>query len=85
MAKISEETINNLREFMSRGCDYSGTQEVVDGLLYETLKELGTEYPHGNGVCLFDGVKYFGDIKEFVNLFWDKAVECILNVVATEE
>lgn len=84
MAKISEETIENLREFMSRGCDYAGTQEVVNDLVYETLKELGTEYPYGDEISLFDGDDQFSSVEEFANLFWDKAVGCILNVLQTE-
>lgn len=73
MAKISAETIENLREFMDRECDYAGTQEVVNDLVYETLREL-----------LFDGDDQFISIEEFANLFWDKTVECILNVLETE-
>ena len=48
MAKISGETIDNLKEFMSRGCDYAGTQEVVNDLVHKVLKEIGTEYPYGD-------------------------------------
>ena len=82
--KISEETIDNLREFMNRGCDYAGTQEIVDDLVYETLKEIGTAYPYGDEITLFDGDDQFSSVEEFANIFWDKAVECILNVLKTE-
>lgn len=41
MAKISKKTINNLKEFMNRGCEYSGTQDIVNGLMDESLKEMG--------------------------------------------
>lgn len=85
MAKISKKTINNLREFMSRGCEYSGTQEIVDDLVHTTLKEIGTEYPYGDEITLFDGDDQFSSVEEFANLFWDKAVEKILNVLETEE
>ena len=85
MAKIPEETINNLREFMNRGCDYAGTQEIVDDLVHEALEEIGTEYPYGDDISLFDGDNQFSSVAEFANLFWDKAVECILNVIETEE
>lgn len=40
---------------MNRGCDYAGTQEIVDDLVYETLKEIGTAYPYGDEITLFDG------------------------------
>ena len=85
MAKISGETIDNLKEFMSRGCDYAGTQEVVNDLVHKVLKEIGTEYPYGDEISLFDGDDQFSSVEEFANLFWDKAIECILNVIATEE
>lgn len=84
MAKISKKTINNLREFMDRSCEYAGTQEVVDDLVTETLKEIGTEYPYGDEVSLFDGDDHFCTVGEFANIFWDKAVEKILNVIKTE-
>lgn len=85
MAKISKKTINNLREFLNRGCDYAGTQEIVDDLVCEVLKEIGVEDSYGDEVSLFDGDNYFSDVEEFANLFWDKAVECIFNVIETEE
>ena len=85
MSKISEETIENLREFMDRGCDYAGTQEVVDDLVCETLRELGSEYPYGEDVGLIDCEREFSTVENFANLFWDKAVEVILNVIETEE
>lgn len=84
MAKISKKTINSLREFMDRGCEYAGTQEVVDNLVTETLEEIGTEYPYGDEISLFDGDDQFSTVGEFANIFWDKAVEKILNVLETE-
>ena len=85
MSKIPKKTINNLEEFLNRGCEYSGTQEIVDGLVHETLKEIGTEYPYGDEVSLFDGDDQFSTVEEFANIFWDKAVESILNVIRMEE
>lgn len=70
---------------MDRGCDYSGTQEIVNDLICEVLKEIGAEDFYGDEVRLFDGDKCFSDVEEFANLFWDKAVECILNVIETED
>lgn len=85
MAKISKTTINNIREFMSRGCDYAGTQEFVDDLVTKTLEELGSKYPHGDEIGLVDADGEFNTVSEFANVFWDKAVACILNVLETEE
>lgn len=85
MSKIPNETIRSLQDIMSRGCDYAATQEVVNDIVHEILKELGTEYPYGDEISLFDGDDCFSSVEEFANLFWDKAVECILNVIKTEE
>ena len=85
MSKISKKTINNLEEFLNRGCEYSGTQEIVNGLVHETLKEIGTEYPYGEDISLFDGDDQFSTVEEFANIFWDKVVANILNVLRTEE
>ena len=85
MSKIPKKTIRNLEEFLNRGCDYSGTQEIVDELVHETLKEIGTQYPYGEDISLFDGDDQFSSVEEFANIFWDKVVESILNVLRTEE
>ena len=85
MVKISKKIINNIREIMSRGCDYVGTQEFVDDLVTETLIELGSKYPYGDEIGLVDIDGEFNTISEFANIFWDKAVFSFLNVLETEE
>lgn len=83
MSKISKKTINNLREFLNRGCDYAGTQEQVDEITIEVLRGLKSE-SYGDEVALVDDGE-FSTIEEFANMFWDIAVERILNVLETEE
>lgn len=86
MSKISKKTINNLREFMNRGCEYSGTQEVVNDLMNESLREIGVEKIQADDVALIDwDDETIGTLDIFANTFWDKAVEKILNVLETEE
>lgn len=84
---IPEETIDDLREFFDRGCEYSGTQEIVNELVNETLKEIGSETPYGDEIALvdFECDNEISTIYEFTNLFWDKAIERILNVLSTQE
>lgn len=84
MAKISKKTINNLREFLDRGCDYAGTQEMVFDITTEVLRALKSE-SYGDEVGLVDENGAFSTVDEFADMFWDKAVECILNVIETEE
>lgn len=86
MGKISKKTIENLREFMNRGCEYSGTQEIVNDLMNESLRKMGAEIIQADDVGLIDwDDETIGTLDEFANIFWDKAVEKILNVLETEE
>jgi hypothetical protein len=84
MSKLSKKDIEELKEFTDRGCEYAGTQEVVNDLVTETLKEIGTEYPYGDEISLFDGDDQFSTVDEFANIFLDKAIEKILNIVETQ-
>ena len=86
MGKISKKTIENLREFMNRGCEYSGTQETVNELMNESLRKMGEEIIQADDVTLIDwNEETIGMLDDFANIFWDKAVEKILNVLETEE
>lgn len=85
MAKISKKTINNLREFMNRGCEYAGTQDVVDEITTEVLSGLGSKYPYGDEIGLVDTDGEFNTVSEFANMLWGRAVIAFLNVLATEE
>lgn len=57
MAKISKKTIESLREFLDRGCDYAGTQETVTEIANEALRENGCELCQCDdaSVCDWDG------------------------------
>ena len=86
MAKISKKTIDSLEEFMDRGCEYSGTQDIVNDLMDESLREMGAKIIQADDVTLTDWDEdTIGMLDDFANIFWDKAVEKILNVLKTEE
>lgn len=86
MAKISKKTIENLWEFLNRGCDYAGTQERVKELADEALKECGCEICQSDDATIIDWDEdTICTVDEFANIFWDKAVENFLNVLSTEE
>ena len=87
MLKISKEAINNLREIMSRSCDYAETQEFVNDLVTETSRELGSKYPYGDDIGLIEDIDSgeFSTVSEFANIFWDKVVISFLNILETEE
>ena len=84
MAKISKKTIENLREFLSRDCDYAGTQDRVDEITTEVLRVLKSK-SYGDEIGLVDADGEFSTVEEFANMFWDVAVADFLNVLATEE
>lgn len=84
MGRLSKRDMEELREFCSLGCEYSGTEEIVNDLTGEVLAELGA-------VCSADEISIhedgFGNIctlDVFVRAFWEKAAEKILNVVETQ-
>lgn len=84
MAKISKKTIENLREFLSRDCEYAATQEMVFDITTEVLRGLKSE-SYGDEIVLVDEDGEFSTVEEFADMFWDVAVKYILNVLATEE
>lgn len=84
MGKLSKKDMEELRETCSLGCEYSGTEEIVDEIVYETLEEMGgTDLRAADEIGLTDD-KEFATLYDFVNIFWGKAVEKILNVVETQ-
>lgn len=85
MSKLNKKDIEELKEFMDRGCEYAGTQEVVNDLMNESLREMGVKTIMADDVNLVDwDENSIGNLEEFCNIFWDKAVGKILNVVETQ-
>ena len=85
MNAINENTLEHIREFLSRGCEYSGTQEIINETCHSILTE-HTKYPYSDDVFLVDlDDNTVMQLDEFVDKFWDAAVEMIMNVLATEE
>lgn len=82
-----ENMIERLRDFFDHGCGHSGTQEQLNDWIQESIKELDpktTSYFDDCIITNYDGSELLGGLDDFVNIFWDKAIEGILNVVATE-
>ena len=85
MAKLSERDIEEIREVCSYGCEFSGTKEIVEGIIWDILKEMGgTDLRYADEIALTDGENEFATLDDFISIFWDKAVESILNVVSTQ-
>lgn len=86
MAKISKKTIKELEDILDRGCDYADTQTVVTEYANEALKESGCDICQCDDAMIVDwDDKPICTVEEFANIFWDKAVEGILNVLKTQE
>ncbi len=88
MGKLSKKDIQELREVLSIGCDYSGTEEIISELVYETLETMDrsgmkTIMRNADEIGLTDDEE-FATLDDFVRVFWEKAVEKILNVVETQ-
>lgn len=81
---MTEEKIEELREFLDMGCSYSGTEEVVSDAVAEILRELGSECVCADEVGLVDREE-FAVLDDFVRLFWEKSVELFLNVLGSDE
>lgn len=86
MAKISKKTIEELGDILNRGCDYADTQTVVTEYANEALKECGCEICQSDDATIVDwDDDTICTVDDFANIFWDKVVEGILNVLKTQE
>lgn len=88
MSKLNKKDIEELREFFSLGCDYSGTEQVVFELVYETLDVMDksgmkTIMRNADEIGLTDENE-FATLDDFIRIFWEKAIDKILNVVETQ-
>ena len=88
MNKLSEQDIEELKEFLTLGaCEYSGIEEVVSDLVYETLQKFPTTCYYADEIGLIDSeeeFEVFAVLDEFISIFWNKAVEKILNVISIQ-
>lgn len=88
MGKLSKKDMKELKEICSLGCDYSGTEEIVSELVYKSLETMDksgmeTDIRNADEIGLTDG-KEFATLDDFVRVFWENAVERILNVVESQ-
>lgn len=89
MGRLSKKDMEELRETCSLGCEYSGMEEIVSEIVCETLETMDksgmkTIMRSADEIGLSDDEKEFATLDDFVRIFWEKAVEKILNVVETQ-
>lgn len=83
MGRLSKKDMEELREYCSLGCEYSGAEEIVGEMVTEVLEELGSDLTCGDEIGLTNDEE-FATLDDFVRVFWEKAVGSILNVVETQ-
>lgn len=85
MSKLSEKDIEELRETCAYNCEYSGTRDAVSVIVSETLKEIAGYGLFEDDITLVDwDGEEICELEDFIEAFWDKVVEKILNVVETQ-
>lgn len=84
MSKLTKQDMEELRECCSYDCEYSGTEYIVQEITAEALEELGSNTRCPDEVGLEDDKYEFATPDDFLRIFWDKAVERILNVVESQ-
>lgn len=84
MAKIAKKTIEELEEALSRGCDYTDTQEMIHETFIESIEELGGEgdWDEMSATDLNDNEVVLQDLFE---TFYDKMIEKVMNMLKTQE
>ena len=85
VAKLSKKDMEELREFCSLGCEFSGTAEIVREIADEVLQENGCHSCQCDDATVIDlDEDVVCTVEDFAREFWEKAVENILNVVETQ-
>ena len=84
MSKLSEKDMEELKDILSLGCDYADTKSVVHETADETLADMGFDL--GIECMLITDGEYEGsvELEEFVDKFYSKMIEKVLNVVSTQ-
>ena len=84
MGKLSKKDMEELRDILSIGCDYADTKTVVHETADNTLRDMGIDL--GIECMLVVDAECEGgiDLEEFVDNFYIKIIENVLNVVETQ-
>ena len=84
MGRLRKRDIEELREFCSIGCEFSGTNEVIAEITEEILSDLGCTL-FVDCLSVNDGENIeVCSLSKFIEMFWTASAERILNVVETQ-
>lgn len=78
---INKNNLEEIRDFLDRGCEFAGTQQIVDDIAADVLFEMGAEYPFPDEIELKEIDNEIGVLSDFAEKFWDKAVDAMMNVL----
>ena len=83
MGKLSKKDMEELKDIFSLGCEYADTKTVVHETADKTLEVMGIDL--GIECMLVVDGEYDGAVplEEFVDKFYSKMIEKVLNVVST--
>ena len=84
MGRIGKKTMENLREGLSRGCEFTGTQEMVHETFLEALEELGG-VGDWDEMAAEDLEGQMCVLQSLFEEFYDRLIEKVLNFIETEE
>ena len=82
---MSEKDMEELRNILSLGCDYADTKTVVHETADETLAVMGFDL--GIDCMIITDGEFEGSVplEEFVDKFYSKMIEKVLNVISTQD
>lgn len=78
---INKNNLEEIRDFLDRGCEFADTQQIVDDIAADILFEMGAEYPFPDEIGLKEIDNEIGVLSDFAEKFWDKAVDAMMNVL----
>lgn len=81
---LKRKTMDNIREGLSRSCEYAGTQEMVHKTFLEALEELGG-VGDWDEIAAEDLEGQMCVLQSLFEEFYDRLIEKVLNFIETEE
>ena len=82
--ELKDKDFEEIREFLSRGNEYAGTQEVINDVVADILNNLESDLTEADEIGLTNGTCEFSTLQDFVNEFWDRSIDLFMNVLETQ-
>ena len=82
--ELKDKDFEEIREFLSRGNEYAGTQEIINDVVESILINLESDLTSADEIGLTNGSNEFATLQDFVEEFWDRSVNLFMNVLETQ-